>query len=585
MYKLASPINITNMINNAEKQKPRVALYLRVSTDEQTKGYGLIGQKEKLRAFVLSQDYSLNEDHIYTEEGYSGTLPIDSRPELKRLFTDAQNSKFDVVLVYRLDRFFRNVRLMLESIELLGSYNVGFRSITEAFDTTNSTGKFMTTLLGAVAEMERDTIRERTMNGKTSAAKAGKWPTGVPPYGYRVNKTTKKLIVVEEEAKIVRKLYELLVHERLPLREIERYINNSGSASPKHTTIKTRNSLNYWHRRTIGRMLTNETYTGQAFFRKYIRPFNNLTSLLEDNLKRPKEDWIEIPVPPIISRDLFNKAKEQLTENRDNAKRNMKHSYLYAKILYCGYCNFKLFSGFQPPNKKGGSNNGTKYYHGTARKKDEVGTTRRCTPICSQCAESRLEPIWNCLKSILEDPKNAIPALEQYTFKDKNKEDIQKKILQTEKQIGAIVIKRKKLGDVYVATELNEKDYKYRLDELKKEEGRTKEELAKLNQFIVSKKEKAERPQILNEMFTEIKVRLENATYSDKQYIIGLFIEKITLRTRSNYADVIFRFPSKNNEKGLKAQLYLTIKILSETERRREILMANPSMYVPKALV
>ena len=148
------------------KNKIRVALYLRVSTGEQISGYGLEVQKEKLLAFVQSQD---------------------SRPQLKQLFTDAQNKEFDVVLVYRLDRFFRKTTLLLGAIELLGNYNVGFRSTTEAFDTTSSTGKFMTTLLGAVAEMERETIRERTSNGKLCAAKAGKWVTGVPPFGFKVD--------------------------------------------------------------------------------------------------------------------------------------------------------------------------------------------------------------------------------------------------------------------------------------------------------------------------------------------------------------------------------------------------------------
>ena len=228
------------------KKKIRVALYIRVSTDEQTKGYGLTVQKEKLLAFVQSQDYFLDEKHIYSEEGFSGTLPVDSRPQLKQLFTDAQNKEFDVVLVYRLDRFFRKTRLLLEAIDILGSYNVGFRSTTEAFDTTNSTGKFMTTLLGAVAEMERDTIRERTSNGKLSAAKAGKWVTGIPPFGFKVDKKTRKLLLVPEEAKIVQKLFKWLIEERLSLNELERRMNQMKIPSPYCTKYNKKITNNYW---------------------------------------------------------------------------------------------------------------------------------------------------------------------------------------------------------------------------------------------------------------------------------------------------------------------------------------------------
>jgi site-specific DNA recombinase len=360
-----------------ENKQMNVAIYLRVSTDEQIKGYGLTVQEEKLKAFIKSQEYVLDEKHIYREEGFSGTLPIEARPQLKLLFEDAKNKKFDVVLVYRIDRFFRKTRLLLEAIEQLDKQKIGFRSISEAFDTTNSAGRFMTTLLGGVAEMERDTIRERTMSGKLSAARAGKWTTGVPPYGYKVNPETKKLLLVENEASVVKQFYEWIVYERLSLGKVAERANNLGINSPKHTTIKKRKTHNFWYKRTIGRLLTNEIYTGTTYFRKYKRPFNNLTSLVSSELQRPKEDWVKIIVPPVISVDLFEKAKQQLLKNREMSSRNTKRQYLYTKIIYCGACGFKMFSGFQPARKERGGV-GTKYYHGTHRKKDAVGTTKRC---------------------------------------------------------------------------------------------------------------------------------------------------------------------------------------------------------------
>lgn len=87
------------MINVIDGKLLRVAIYLRVSTDEQLKGYGLTYQKEKLLSYIQSQDYVLNANHIYSEEGYSGTLPIEERPQLKRLFSDAQNGAFDLEIV------------------------------------------------------------------------------------------------------------------------------------------------------------------------------------------------------------------------------------------------------------------------------------------------------------------------------------------------------------------------------------------------------------------------------------------------------------------------------------------------------
>ena len=118
------------MSNLANNTPMRVAIYTRVSSEDQAKeGYSLISQREKLQEYAKNNGYLLNEGDIYVDDGYSGKT--ENRPALKNLFNSAQKREFDVVLVYRLDRFFRNVRLLLESVETLGNYGVGLKSITE----------------------------------------------------------------------------------------------------------------------------------------------------------------------------------------------------------------------------------------------------------------------------------------------------------------------------------------------------------------------------------------------------------------------------------------------------------------------
>jgi len=578
------------------KNKIRVALYLRVSTDEQTKGYGLTVQKEKLLAFVQSQDYFLDERHIYSEEGFSGTLPVNSRPQLKQLFTDAQNKEFDVVLVYRLDRFFRKTTLLLGAIELLGNYNVGFRSTTEAFDTTSSTGKFMTTLLGAVAEMERDTIRERTSSGKLSAAKAGKWVTGVPPFGYKVDKKTKKLILIPEEAKIVEKLFKWLIDERLSLNELERRMNQMKIPTPYFTKVKKRTTNNYWYKRTIGRMLTNEVYTGRFFYRKYKRPFNNLTSITDKNKLRPKEDWVQIEAPVVISPETFELAKQQLMRNREFSKRNQKREYMYSKLIYCGKCNYKMFSGFQPPRKDWKEGNG-RYYHGIYRKDDAVGTTKRCD-WCPQYSEARLEPIWECLKEILKNPQNMFQPLKQYIYKTENPKLTKIRLTEIETESSSISEKRDRANELYVNGQISKKQYEMYVSQYKNDEQKLKDETIHLHQLSTTKKEKEEREVSLKKAYEQIKNKLENVSYEEKQKIVFLFIERITLYAKEDYVNVAFRFPSYtkttnislikevSQEQKESFPLILDIKTISETERRQQIIKLNPQMYhLPKAFV
>jgi len=574
-------------MNDISNKKIRVALYIRCSTDEQTKGYGIPVQKEKLVAFIKSQENQIfdEERNLYKDEGYSGTLPVDSRPALKQLFEDAKNKQFDVIYVYRLDRFFRKTQLLLEAIAKLTDFNVGFKSITENFDTTNSTGKFMTTLLGAVAEMERDTIRERTTNGRTMAAKNGKWVVGMPPYGLVKDEETKKLVIVEKEAKVVRMLYEWVVYEKLSLNKIAERINSMGIDSPKHVMINKRVTHNYWWERTIGRILTNEIYTGVAYFRKYKRPYKNLTSLVNEDLKRPQEEWIEQKVPPIITRELFDKATRQLLLNRENAERNMQRSYLYSTLLTCGYCGFKMFSGYQPPRKGKHTDKTGRYYHGVYRKKDMVGTTKRC-PTCPQYAESRLEPIWETLVDILKNPKNLREPLERYSFKVVDADSIKIKQTRNNDKIKDLDSKLKKLAVLFVNNESVElADFKKMESEYSNEKDKLINDNLKLGQSLLTKKDTKNREVVLEELYEKIKDKLDNVSYEDKKYTIHLFIERITLHAKSNYAEVIFKFPTttviSNTTLDVSQPhmpLFLNVKTYSEGEVRSKIIEANPLM-------
>jgi site-specific DNA recombinase len=249
----------------------RVAIYLRVSTEEQAKEghYGLEVQEDRLKQFCNSQGFSLASEHIFKDEGLSGTLEIESRPGLFRAFEAAKNKEYDLLLVYKLDRIFRNQRKLLNALEKLVNYGVAFQSSTEAFDTATPSGRLMLQILGSFAEHEREVIRDRMVGGKIRAAQEGKWVTGVPPYGYRVDKATKKLLICPEEAEVVVRFYEWLVYERCSLREITKRAIELKLPTPKHKTITAKKKKGGWYKRTINRILANEVYTGETYFGKY----------------------------------------------------------------------------------------------------------------------------------------------------------------------------------------------------------------------------------------------------------------------------------------------------------------------------
>lgn len=209
-----------------------------------------------------------------------------------------------------------------------------------------------------------------------------------------------------------------------------------------------------------------------------------------------------------------------------------------------------------------------------------------------QYAETRLEPIWECLVSILKDPENVIPKLEEYTFKNSNADKAKEKIAQCEKQIQSLLEQRARITRAFMFKGLPEEECEAHLKECNESIESAENQKAKFEQLLVKREERKDRSVILQKLYKQIKTRLENVSYEDKQYILRLFIERINLFPKRNYAEVFFRFPIAtritDNERveAVSQQdsmrLILHIKTLSEHERRRDILVSNPGMYHTK---
>ncbi len=159
-------------VNADEKTYKRVALYIRCSTLEQVKdGYGLESQLRILQGLVQANEdngWITSDSLIYREEGVSGASDTEDRPELSRLKADINAGKIDVLCVWKIDRLFRKVEYLLHFVEFLKAKEINFVSKSEDINLSSPMGKVVLVMLGAIAEMERDLILERTMEGKKS---------------------------------------------------------------------------------------------------------------------------------------------------------------------------------------------------------------------------------------------------------------------------------------------------------------------------------------------------------------------------------------------------------------------------------
>src|SRR5262245_9642061 len=182
----------------------RVALYARVSSEGQADRGTIEGQADFLHRYA--ELHSLDVAGEYFDEAITGPTPLRERPAGRRLVEDARAKKFQKVLFYRVDRFARSLRELLEAQAALDAVDVGLQSATEPFDTSTPMGRFMFQLLVGIAELEKSVILERTTNGRARVARDGKWTGGPPPFGYRL--LDGRLVPDEIEAVIVRDLYQ-----------------------------------------------------------------------------------------------------------------------------------------------------------------------------------------------------------------------------------------------------------------------------------------------------------------------------------------------------------------------------------------
>jgi site-specific DNA recombinase len=286
----------------------RAALYIRVSTLEQAQeGYSVGEQRERLIAYCKAQDWLIAD--IYVDGGYTGSNL--NRPGIQKLMSETE--KFDVVLVYKLDRLSRSQRDTLYLIEEIFRPNkVDFVSMQESFDTSSPFGKAMIGLLAVFAQLEREQIKERTWMGRVARAKTGLHHGGGNiPIGYDYEDG--KLIVNPYEAEQVRKIYEWYLSGS-SLKAITDKLQDAGYTN-KYS------SYNSWS--SVRNILENETYIGRLHFGDVV---------------------VDHAHEAIITEEQFNAAQILRGKRREQfGSHAFQSKHVLTGLLFCGHCGGRYY--------------------------------------------------------------------------------------------------------------------------------------------------------------------------------------------------------------------------------------------------
>lgn len=228
--------------------RKRVALYTRVSTDDQAKmGFSLPAQQKRLLAYCRSQGWSVAGE--YTDDGYTGRDT--KRPAYQRMMEERE--RWDALLVLKMDRIHRNARNFMAMMDDLSGWEKDFVSATESLDTATATGRFVADMLQRIAQLESEQTGERVYVGMKEAAEQGKFLGMSDPYGYRYNPAERNIVVVPEEAEVVRWIFREHFQNRRSMRAIADDLNAHG--------IPTKLDRQ-WSTRQVFRVLHSPLYEG-----------------------------------------------------------------------------------------------------------------------------------------------------------------------------------------------------------------------------------------------------------------------------------------------------------------------------------
>lgn len=381
-----------------KNKKIKCDIYTRVSTTMQVDGYSLDAQKEKLKRYAEFQNMEIVNE--YSDEGKSGKS-VDGRPEFQRMLDNIENGTDEVqfVLVFKLSRFGRNAADVLNSLQRMQDFGVNLICVEDGIDSSKDSGKLMISVLSAVAEIERENILVQTMEGRKQKAREGKWNGGFAPYGYEL--VNGELQIAEDEAEIIRLIYDKFIHTNMGISAIAAWLNQHGYKKKKRQN----NTLDAFASSFIKGVLDNPVYCGKL---AYGRRKNEKVSGTRNEYRIVKQenymlhDGIHEGIISETDWELAHQKREK-TGVKYEKTHSLDHEHILSGILRCPLCGSGMYGNVNRKKKKGGTLYKDYFYYACKHRKLMDG--HRCT-YKRQWNEDRINAaVEEIIRKFVKNPK------------------------------------------------------------------------------------------------------------------------------------------------------------------------------------
>lgn len=480
-------------------------VYIRVSTEEQAeKGYSLADQLDSCRA--KAKELGATKILDFADEGISGAVL--ERPGLNQAREVIRNGAIDYFICLDPDRLARKLAHQLivsDEIERSGCQIV---FVDSEYKNTPE-GRLFYSMRGAFAEFEKEKITQRLLRGSRRKAKEGYLIHDPGTYGYDYIKGEGRYEINQKEAEVVRMIFEWFAYDQMGYNQIATRLMEMG--------IPTKRGNRTWYATTVLGLLQNETYTGRMIlfrenktgmkYNKHRPPHERVKESIH-----PKDYWIEIEVPRIISDELFEAAQLQAARvSRTFRKRAHHGDYLMTGLMRCGIC--------------GGS------FHGSGRRsyrctrKYHRDHELRCKDSKHLQAKTVDEQIWGMVEEWIQNPREL-----QRILKDQvrpNNGFVQTELKVLEDNLAECIKQRNRLLDLVQQGIVEVNDVKERLEEIKQSEVKAKEALAKHR--ARSKTVTVPKLDSLSATMAVLRQNLDDLDFEGRQYVVRTLIEEVVV--------------------------------------------------------
>ena len=534
---------------------PKCYIYTRVSTSMQVDGYSLDAQKDKLKKYAEFQDMVVAGE--YSDEGKSGKN-IEGRPQFMQMLKDIETGKdkVDFVLVFKLSRFGRNAADVLSSLQHMQDFGVNLICVEDGIDSSKDSGKLMISVLSAVAEIERENILVQTMEGRRQKAREGKWNGGFAPYGYKLENG--ELLIAEDEAEVIRIIYDKFVNTTMGASAIATYLNEHGYVKKKRQN----NTLDMFSAHFIKLVLDNPIYCGKL---AYGRRKNEKIAGTRNEYHIVKQD--EYPVydgvhEAIVPEEVWQLAqrKRQATGVKSEKIYNLEHENILSGILRCPVCGAAMYGNVNR-KKKGDGTHYRDYYYYSCKHRTTING-HRCG-YRKQWKQEKIDgAVEEVIRKLVQNPKFE-QAIRQKIGARIDTDELETELEQLRKKLRQLNGAKSKLGQQMDSLDISDKYYdrKYqdmeeRLYKLYEEIDSVEAQIEEVETRIINVRQQKISGDNIYQFLLYFDKLYDKFSDAEKKEFLNSFIERVDIYEQEQpdgriLKHIKFRFPVYFNGKEI----------------------------------